>query len=575
MPTECFPDPLPLHALMRHHGEDLVEAIPDAMLIVDSQGRIVFSNRKAESLFGYAENALNGQAVEVLVPPSLRESHRIHRARYAASPFAQEMGASLELFGIRQDGLEFPVQISLSPLETRYGSLVVAVVQDLTSRRQAEKALAAMATTDPLTGLANKLLFQDRLQQAIADAQRYQRMVAVTLLDLDHFKRINETFGHGGGEIVLKHVARRLEACVPEQATLARLGGDEYAVLLRDLRDVHAAAKTTERLLEALEAPFELEGQEFYVTASAGVSLYPQDGEDGATLFQHAETAMYRAKQERNRYEHFAHDAMSRVAERLMLENDLRKALEQGDLLLHYQPQVRPEDGEIVGAEALIRWNHPQRGLVSPADFIPLAEETGLIVPITEWVILTACEQALRWRESGLPPIRMAINLSARHFKSLDLAETVRGLLASVGFEAGLLDLELTESLLMENLDVAVSLLEELDGLGVRLSIDDFGTGYSSLSYLKRLPIHALKIDRSFIRDLSTDRHSGAIVRAIVDLAHHMDLKVVAEGVEDEDQLDQLRMLSCDEVQGYHYSRPLPAPAFEALLAKDPFKLAV
>lgn len=574
MPTDPFTDPQLLHALMRLHWEDLVEVIPDALLIVEAQGRIVFSNRHCERLFGYEPGELNGQAVEVLIPASLRESHQIHRSRYAEAPFTRPMGQSLDLFGIRKDGSELPVEISLSPLATGHGSLFVAVIRDVTQRRQAERTLAAMATTDPLTGLANKLLFQDRLQQAIADAQLYQRRVAVTLLDLDHFKRVNETFGHGGGDQVLKSVAQRMKASLPEHATLARLGGDEYAVILRDLKDDHVAAMETERLLEVVSTSFELDGQEFVVTASAGISIFPHDGEDAPTLFQHAETAMYRAKQERNRFQHFAPETMSHVAERLKLENDLRKAIDQGDLVIHYQPQVQPDDGRIVGAEALIRWNHPQRGLVSPADFIPLAEETGLIVPITEWVIRTACQQALCWREAGLPPIRMAINLSARHFKTLDLSETVRRLLSGVGFEADLLDLELTESLLMENLDVAISLLEDLDGLGVRLSIDDFGTGYSSLSYLKRLPIHALKIDRSFIRDLSTDRSSGAIVRAIVDLAHHMDLKVVAEGVEDEEQLDQLRRLRCDEVQGFHYSRPLPAAAFEDLLARDPFRVA-
>jgi len=284
---------------------------------------------------------------------------------------------------------------------------------------------------------------------------------------------------------------------------------------------------------------------------------------------------MYRAKQVRNSYQHFAHDTMSQVAERLTLENDLRKAIEQGELLIHYQPQVQPEDGRIVGAEALIRWNHPQRGLVSPADFIPLAEETGLIVPITEWVLATATAQALRWREAGLPPLRMAVNLSARHFKDLRLVDTVRALIEDGHIEPQHLDLELTESLLMENLDVAVSLLQELNGLGVRLSIDDFGTGYSSLSYLKQLPIHALKIDRCFIRDLSTDRSSAAIVRSIIDLTHHLDLKVVAEGVEDAQQLDQLRELGCDEVQGYFYSRPLPAEAFGELLVRDPFRACV
>jgi diguanylate cyclase (GGDEF)-like protein/PAS domain S-box-containing protein len=559
---------------MRLHWEDLVEAIPDAMLIVDGRGRIVFCNGHCETLFGYAPEELNGKAVEVLVPPDLRESHQIHRSRYAAAPFNRAMGKSLDLLGVRKDGSEVPVEISLSPLSTSHGDLVVAAVRDVSQRRYVANLMSTMATTDPVTGLANKALFQDRLEQAISDAQVYKRLVAVVLFDLDLFKRVNETFGHGGGDLVLVNVAQRLKSCASEQATLARLGGDEYALVLRDLKDVHEAAKTAQRILAALAEPFALEGQEFFLTASAGISVYPFDGEDSLTLLQHAESAMYRAKQARNTYQHFARDTMSEVAERLKLENDLRKAIDQGELLIHYQPQIRPQDGRIVGAEALIRWKHPQRGLVSPADFIPLAEETGLIVPITEWVLATTCEQALKWREAGLPPIRMAINLSARHFKDLRLVDSVRKLLVDGRIEAQSLDLELTESLLMENLDVAVSLLEELAGMGVRLSIDDFGTGYSSMSYLEQLPLHALKIDRCFIRDLSTDRRSAAIVRAIIDLAHHLDLQVVAEGVEDAQQLDQLRELRCDEVQGFHYSRPLPAPAFEELLAQDPFRLS-
>jgi diguanylate cyclase (GGDEF)-like protein len=428
----------------------------------------------------------------------------------------------------------------------------------MSQHRYTAQVLSAMATTDALTGLANKALFHDRLEQAISDAQRYKRRAAVILLDLDLFKRVNESFGHEGGDMVLMAVAQRLKAHLSEQATLARLGGDEYAILLRDLSDVSdlsAAAKTAQSLLEALAAePFEIEGQEFVLTASAGISNYPDDGTD------------------RNSYQHFDREAMTHVVERLTLESSLRKAIEQGELLIHYQPQVTPGDGRIVGAEALIRWNHPQHGLVSPAQFIPLAEETGLIVPITEWVLATACRQALEWRAAGLPPIRMAINLSAQHFKHLALVETVRKLLDQTGFDAAMLDLELTESLLMENLDVAVAMLEQLSALGVRLSIDDFGTGYSSLSYLKRLPIHALKIDRSFIRDLDSDRSSAAIVRAIIDLAHHLDLEVVAEGVEDAPQLDQLRRLGCDEIQGFYYSRPLAPAAFAELLARDPFR---
>jgi diguanylate cyclase (GGDEF)-like protein/PAS domain S-box-containing protein len=571
-----FADTQILQDLMRIHWADLLEAAPDGMMLVDARGRIVFCNRHGERIFRYEPGELVGKGVDVLVPESLRGSHEVHVNRYAAAPYARPMGKALDLVGVCKDGHELPVEISLSPLSTPHGTLMVAAVRDMSQHRYTAQVLSAMATTDALTGLANKALFHDRLEQAISDAQRYKRRAAVILLDLDLFKRVNESFGHEGGDMVLMAVAQRLKAHLSEQATLARLGGDEYAILLRDLSDVSdlsAAAKTAQSLLEALAAePFEIEGQEFVLTASAGISNYPDDGTDASTLLQHAERAMYRAKTDRNSYQHFDREAMTHVVERLTLESSLRKAIEQGELLIHYQPQVTPGDGRIVGAEALIRWNHPQHGLVSPAQFIPLAEETGLIVPITEWVLATACRQALEWRAAGLPPIRMAINLSAQHFKHLALVETVRKLLDQTGFDAAMLDLELTESLLMENLDVAVAMLEQLSALGVRLSIDDFGTGYSSLSYLKRLPIHALKIDRSFIRDLDSDRSSAAIVRAIIDLAHHLDLEVVAEGVEDAPQLDQLRRLGCDEIQGFYYSRPLAPAAFAELLARDPFR---
>ncbi len=570
-PESLTESPL-IQSLSQLDWEVLLEAVPEGVLLVDGQGRILHSNRECERIFRYEPGELTGQPVEALIPASLRGSHEVHRNRYAERPYNRPMGQPLETVGLGKDGSEVPVEICLSPLQTPHGVVVVTGVRDATFRRNAEQMLCAMATVDPLTGLPNKALILDRLQQSIGVARAYRRYAAMILLDLDHFKRINESFTHGGGDRILALVAERLAEVLPEDATLARMGGDEFAVVMRDLADVHEAPKTARLLLEALEEPFLLDEKEFVLTASAGISVYPHDGEDAESLVQNAETAMYRAKQVRNSYQHFAPDATSRAAERLALENSLRKAIEQDELLIHYQPQVSPEDGRIVGAEALIRWNHPDLGLVSPAQFIPLAEETGLIVPITEWVLEKASQQALDWQEAGLQPVRIAINLSARHLKHLELAETVRNLLSEKGLAPQQLDLELTESLLMENLDVAVELLEQLNGLNVRLSIDDFGTGYSSLSYLKRLPIQALKIDRTFIRDLDTDRSSEAIVRAIIDLAHHLDLKVVAEGVEEEQQLAQLAKLGCDEIQGFFYSRPVPAAQFADLLSQDPFR---
>ncbi|HEY9898714.1 MAG TPA: EAL domain-containing protein [Pantanalinema sp.] len=557
--------------LSRLPWEALLEATPDAVLIVDRQGLIIWCNRHAEQMFRYQEGELVGRPVEVLVPAASRKNHRGHRTKYQAAPYRRGMGDSQDQTAICKDLHELTVEISMSPLKMDDTQLIVATVRDVSQRRLTERTLFSMAYTDRLTGLGNKPFLLDRLDEAIRVAQHFKRPAAVVLTDLDLFKRINDSLGYAAGDSILQEVARRLALRFPEPITLARLGSDSFGLVLDDPGDATAAATTAQSLLALFEEPFRLGEQEVFLTPSIGISLFPEDASDAETLLQHAETAMYRAKDERNSYAFYARDTSRSIATRLTLESNLRKAIENNELVIHYQPQIRLSDARIVGAEALIRWNHPQLGMISPAQFIPLAEETGLIVPITEWVLETACRQALAWQKDGLPTIRMGINLSARHLKHDQLVSNVAEVLARTGLSPELLDLELTESLLMENLSKAASMLEELHARGVHLSIDDFGTGYSSLNYLKRLPIHALKIDRSFIHDLTTDRSSAAIVRAIVDLAHHLGMHVVAEGVEDVTQRDLLLELRCDEVQGFFYSRPVPADAFQDLLRTAPF----
>jgi diguanylate cyclase (GGDEF)-like protein/PAS domain S-box-containing protein len=444
------------------------------------------------------------------------------------------------------------------------------VMMDITQKKHAEERLTFLADHDHLTDLPNRLLFMDRLSQALARVKWHQRLVAVLYLDLDHFKRINDSLGHDMGDLLLKAVAERLNSCVRAGDTVARIGGDEFTIVLGDVAQAEDIPKVAQKIVDAISKPFSLMGQEFFITLSMGISVFPNDGQDAQTLVKNADAAMYRAKEQgRNHYQHYSPAMNVRTLERLALESNLRHALERKELLLHYQPRVDLETGRITGVEALLRWQYPDLGLVSPSQFIPLAEETGLIIPIGEWVLRTACAQNKLWQSMGFPPIRVAVNLSARQFEQRDLVETIDRVINETGLNPNYLELELTEGLIMKNPETTIATLRSLHKMGIQISIDDFGTGYSSLSYLRRFPIHALKIDQSFVRDIITDPDGTVIVTAIILLAHSLKLKVIAEGVETKDQLDFVRSLKCHEMQGYFFSKPLPGEEMTRLLTME------
>lgn len=450
-------------------------------------------------------------------------------------------------------------------------SRVSGTVQDVSERHRSDERIRRLAHYDELTGLPNRNLFMHHLTHAISRAERYHKGVALLFVDLDRFKVINDSLGHDMGDTVLKAIGQRLAQSMRAADLVARLGGDEYVVVAEEMDSVEAVSDVARKLKGVLEQPVACQGHELVLSGSIGIALYPQDGRDAQSLLKHADIAMYRAKEQgKNRYEFFSHGMGVTDINRLSLEATLRKAvLDQGQFVLHYQPKLSVIDGHITGAEALVRWNSPERGLVSPADFIPLAEETGLITSIGEWVLRTACTQAAAWIRKGLPPIRVAVNLSARQIYGAGFVEMVRTVLADTGVRAGCIELELTESVMMQDIQHVADLLTELKQIGVHVSVDDFGTGYSSLSYLKRLPLDALKVDRSFVRDVPSDPDDAAITRAVVALAHSLRLKVVAEGVETEAQLAFLRDLGCDEIQGFIFSKPVVAGDFEEMLRRD------
>jgi diguanylate cyclase (GGDEF)-like protein len=432
---------------------------------------------------------------------------------------------------------------------------------------RAEEMIRHQAYHDPLTDLPNRILFRDRLTLALAHAKRYNQKVAVMFLDLDHFKRINDMVGHASGDRLLKGVAERLTRTLRKSDTVARMGGDEFMMIFPELYKIEDAGTVARKILEAFKAAFRFDGHEFYATASIGISIYPDDGTDADTLAKNADAALYRAKEQgRNNYQLYSPHMNTMASERMAIENGLRRALEHQEFLLFYQPQIHLQNGEIIGAEALLRWRHPEWGLVSPAKFIPVAEETGLIIPIGEWILEAACAQNKAWHEAGFQGICVSVNLSNRQFKQKTLVKTIARALEETGLSPASLELELTESDIMQNADATISALRELKAMGIRISVDDFGTGYSSLGYLKRFPINTLKMDQCFVRNTPKDTDNAAIATAIVAMAHSLNLDVIAEGVETEEELAFLRSIRCDKMQGYLFSKPIEPEPFLQLL---------
>lgn len=486
----------------------------------------------------------------------IRSGYRLTEAEsHEVDKFGESRFFSNNLVGIVEDGC----------LVRAWGTQ-----RDITERKEAEQMIRHLAYHDSLTGLPNRMLFQDRFGQALLHSHRNHEMLAMLFLDLDRFKTINDTLGHAYGDRLLKGVAERLSLCLREGDTIARLGGDEFMILLTGIRAVEDAAKVAEKILTSLRPSFHFEDNDLHVTTSIGISLYPFDGKDAETLIKNADIALYRAKEHgRDHYQMYTPGMNERAFEKLSLENNLRRALEREEFEMLYQPQVSIRSGRIVGVEALVRWRRPGGNLLMPTDFISLAEDTGLILPLGEWALRTACAQGRLWHDAGHPLLTVAVNLSARQLQQNNLVRTVAEILGETGFNPNCLELELTESAIMKNPEVATEVLREMKSMGIQMSIDDFGTGYSSLSYLKSFPLSALKIDQSFVRDCMNDSDDAAIVNAIISMAHSLKLKVIAEGVETEGQLAFLRSLDCDFVQGFLYSCPQPPDAVTELLRGD------
>jgi diguanylate cyclase (GGDEF)-like protein len=467
----------------------------------------------------------------------------------------------------RKDGTFVWVLENETLIDSPEGPIIEGTLIDITERKRAEEQVKHLAFHDTLTGMPNRLLFNDRLDMAVVQAHRSQQKLATLFLDLDRFKVINDSLGHSVGDELLRRIAERVSGCIREGDTVARLGGDEFTVLVPAISHEEDAAKIARKILEVIRLPFFIDQRELFVTTSIGVALYPSDGADAETLLRNADTAMYRAKdQGRDNYQLYTPAMNSKALERLSLESRLRQALHNDELVLYYQPLIDLRSGQVRGAEALLRWRHPTLGLVPPAEFISLAELSGLIVPIGHWVLRTACAQVRSWHQMGFPNLSVAVNLSPRQFQQTDLVHQVTDALERSQLPAGALDLEITESNAMQNAEVSISTLGSLKDLGVSLSMDDFGTGYSSLNYLKRFPIDRIKIDQSFVRDITQDPDDAAIAIAVIAMAHSMQLSVVAEGVETEEQLAFLRRNLCDEMQGFLFSPPVPAAEFEKLL---------
>ncbi|HEX5337427.1 MAG TPA: EAL domain-containing protein [Gallionella sp.] len=540
----------------------------EAIMITDADHNVVSVNRAFTGITGYSEEEVLGKNPRIL--SSGRQSREFYQAFYESlSSKGQWRG---EIWNKRKNGEVFPEWTTISILRDEQGRIThyIAVFLDITERKKEEERIQYLANYDVLTGLPNRYLLDDRLNQTITLTQRHQTKMALMFIDLDHFKNINDSLGHDVGDALLKKVSQRLKLCLRRSDTLARQGGDEFVALLGDMGSENEATFIAEKMVESLREPFTVGEYHLSVTPSIGVSIYPDDGETSVQLLRNADLAMYRAKDSgRNRFEYYKPEMNVKALQRLKLENDLRDAIANGQLMLYYQPKVNVASGKMVGMEALLRWRHPELGFVSPAQFIPVAEESGVINEIGDWVLQQAALQQRVWQSSGYRIVPIAVNLSVRQFGQNNLAEKIQAIVRDAGIPAHFIELELTESMMMDLGADSLKIMDKLNEAGFDLSLDDFGTGYSSLSRLKLLPVKSLKIDQSFVRDIDTDENDEAIVNATAVLAHAMEMKVIAEGVETQGQLDFIRNLQCEEYQGYLFSRPVPADGVVRYLSRE------
>ncbi len=538
-----------------------LEQSPNTIVITDLEGSIEYVNASFVTVTGYTETEAIGEN------PRLLQSGKTVPAAYDAMWQQLTRGKTWkgEFVNRRKDGTEYIEAVKASPIFQADGVIThyMAIKEDITEKKRDQERIHYLANFDALTGLPNRVQLEDRIKYAISLAKRDNGELAVLFLDLDHFKDINDTLGHRIGDALLIELAKRFRSVLRETDTISRLGGDEFIFMLSNT-NTQGITRVAQKILDSIAQPFTIDQNELTVTASIGIAVYPADGTDQETLSKNADIAMYRAKQEgRDNYCFFTEAMQENSARNLRLSNALRHALRRKELHLVYQPQIALHDNRIIGAETLLRWHHPELGNISPAEFIPLAEESGLILPIGEWVLRSAVKQAKSWIEAGLPPIIVAVNLSAVQFRHPSLPDMVTNILKEIGLQPKYLEIELTEAVAMKEPIRASAVMDSLNEREIRLSIDDFGTGYSSLSYLKKFKVYKLKIDRSFVRDIHTDPEDKAIVSAIISMAHSLGLKTIAEGVETAEQLNYLRGQGCDEIQGYLYSKPLPAEEFE------------
>ncbi len=549
----------------------VTDNVLDAIITIDEHGIIESVNPAVERIFGYTPHELLGQNVSRLMPEPYRSMHDEYLGNYLRTGNTRIIGARRELVGMRKDGSILPVDLAVTEMRVIGSRLFIGILRDITERKEQMAALEYQALHDALTSLPNRTLLSDRLHQAILRTQRDGTQLALVLTDLDRFKEINDTLGHQNGDLILQQVAQRLRNALRESDTIARLGGDEFAILL-PMADLVLSTQIVRKLIAALEDPFMIEGQALHVAASFGIALYPDHGVDEDALMRHADVAMYIAKRASLGYAIYDPAKDQHSLRNLALMGDLRAAIDSGDLILFYQPKVNLATGKVIGAEALVRWRHPRHGLMFPDSFIPLAEQIGLINPLTYWVVKEALRQCLVWHEKGIK-LSLAVNLSARNLLDIQFPFNVDALFSGACKQFSGLCLEITETAVMADPARALAALLSLREMGVKLSIDDFGTGYSSLSYLKQLPVNELKIDKSFVLGMAVDDNDAVIVRSTIDLAHNIGLTVVAEGVEDKATYDLLARLGCDIAQGYYISRPVPAEEFERWLLESDWGL--